>query len=74
MSLTYTFPSKSLEKTPVKALQLGIQGRNLAIFNSSVPHIDPEASIGGAGSQLDGIERGSVPSPRSIGMNITVNF
>ncbi|GAL71651.1 putative outer membrane protein [Jejuia pallidilutea] len=74
LSLTYTFPSKSLEKTPVKALQLGIQGRNLAIFNSSVPHIDPEASIGGAGSQLDGIERGSVPSPRSIGMNITVNF
>lgn len=74
LSLTYTFPSKSLEKTPIKALQMGIQGRNLAIFNSSVPHIDPEASIGGAASQLDGIERGSVPSPRSVGINITVNF
>ncbi|MFS4468471.1 SusC/RagA family TonB-linked outer membrane protein [Maribacter sp. 2210JD10-5] len=74
LSLTYTFPSSVLEKTPIKALQMGIQGRNLAIFNSKVPHIDPEASIGGSGSQLDGIERGSVPSPRSIGMNLTVNF
>ncbi|MFS4484072.1 SusC/RagA family TonB-linked outer membrane protein [Hyunsoonleella sp. 2307UL5-6] len=74
LSLTYTFPSKSLDNTPIKALQLGIQGRNLAIFNSDVPHIDPEASIGGAASQLDGIERGSVPSPRSIGVNLTVNF
>ncbi|SMC46900.1 SusC/RagA family TonB-linked outer membrane protein [Cellulophaga tyrosinoxydans] len=74
LSFTYTFPTKALENTPIKALQMGIQARNLAIFNSEVPHIDPEASIGGAGSQLDGIERGSVPSPRSIGMNLTLNF
>ena len=74
LSLTYSFSSKALENSPIKALQMGIQARNLAIFNSEVPHIDPEASIGGAGSQLDGIERGSVPSPRSVGMNITVNF
>ncbi|GAB4511223.1 MAG: SusC/RagA family TonB-linked outer membrane protein [Allomuricauda sp.] len=74
LSLVYDFPKSILEKTPIKALQVGIQARNLAIFNTDVPHIDPEASIGGASSQLDGIERGAVPSPRSIGMNLTVNF
>ena len=74
LSLVYTFSGKLLEKSAIKGLQLGIQARNLAIFNTDVPHIDPEASIGGASSQLDGIERGSVPSPRSIGMNLTLNF
>lgn len=74
LSITYTFPTEILKKTPIKAMQIGLQGRNLALFNTDVPHIDPESSLGGSGSQLDGIERGSVPSPRSIGMNITVNF
>jgi TonB-linked SusC/RagA family outer membrane protein len=74
LSFTYTFPLKALENTPIRSLQMGIQARNLAIFGANVPHIDPEASIGGAGSQLDGIERGSLPSPRSIGMNLTINF
>ncbi len=74
LSLTYTFPSKLLDRTPIKALQIGVQGRNLALFNTDVPHIDPESGLGGAASQLDGIERGGVPTTRSIGFNLTANF
>jgi len=74
LSLTYTFPSSIIEKTPFKALQIGVQARNLAIFNSEIPHIDPESGLGGAGSQLDGIERGGVPTTKSFGFNLTANF
>ncbi|SDS52651.1 SusC/RagA family TonB-linked outer membrane protein [Gramella sp. MAR_2010_147] len=74
LSLTYTFPSEFLTGTFVKGVRVGAQARNLAIFNSDVPHIDPEASLGGASSDLQGIERGGVPSTRSVGMNVSINF
>jgi TonB-linked SusC/RagA family outer membrane protein len=74
VSLTYDFPRNLLEKTFISALQVGIQGRNLAVFNTDVPHIDPEASLGGSGSSLQGIERGSIPVPRSVGMNLKMSF
>ncbi|WP_346883355.1 SusC/RagA family TonB-linked outer membrane protein [uncultured Algibacter sp.] len=74
LSLTYTFPSSIIDRTPFKSLQIGAQARNLAIFNSDVPHIDPESGLGGSGSQLDGIERGGIPSTSSYGFNLIANF
>lgn len=74
LSLSYTFSQRILEKTPFKGLKVGIQGRNLAIFNTDVPHIDPEAGLFGANSNTQGIERGGVPSSRSLGFNLQVNF
>ena len=74
LSLSYSFDSKFLEKTPFTALRLGVQGRNLAIFNTDVPHIDPEAGLFGANSNTQGIERGGVPTTRSLGFNVQVNF
>ena len=74
ISLAYTFPSKVLNGTPIKALQIALEGRNLALFNTEVPHIDPEAGLGGSSSNLQGIERGGVPSTRSFGFNIQANF
>ena len=74
MSLSYTFPKSILENTFIQGLKVAIQARNLAIFNSDVPHIDPEASLGGSGSQLQGVERGGVPNSRSIGFNLNMNF
>ncbi|TVZ26880.1 TonB-linked SusC/RagA family outer membrane protein [Gillisia sp. Hel_I_86] len=74
LSLTYTFPREVIENTFIKGARIGVQGRNLAIFNSDVPHVDPESSLGGAASNLQGIERGGVPSTRSFGMNLNINF
>jgi len=74
VSLTYDFPREILEKTFIQGLQLGLQGRNLAIFNTDIPHVDPEASLGGAGSNLQGIERGAIPVPRSLGFNVRMSF
>ncbi|MCF6349469.1 MAG: SusC/RagA family TonB-linked outer membrane protein [Flavobacteriaceae bacterium] len=74
LSLTYTFPNKFLDKTPFSQLQLGLQGRNLAIFNTEINQIDPESGLGGSGSQLDGIERGGLPTTKSFGFNLIANF
>ncbi len=74
ISLAYTFPAQILKSTPIKSLQIALEGRNLAIFNSDVPHIDPEAGLGGSASNLQGIERGGVPTTRSFGFNIQANF
>ncbi|MCF6296790.1 MAG: TonB-dependent receptor [Flavobacteriaceae bacterium] len=74
LSISYTFPSSVLEKTSIKGLQIALQGRNLAMFNTVIPHIDPESGLGGSASQLDGIERGGIPTTRSLGFNIIANF
>jgi TonB-linked SusC/RagA family outer membrane protein len=74
LSLTYSFPSKNLKNTFLQGASLGVQGRNLAIFNSKVPHIDPEASLGGAASSLQGVERGAVPGSSSVGFNLNLKF
>lgn len=74
LSLSYTFPSHLLKTTPFKSLQIALEGRNLALFNTEVPHVDPESGLGGSASNLQGIERGGVPSTRSFGFNIQANF
>ncbi|RPD99988.1 SusC/RagA family TonB-linked outer membrane protein [Aureibaculum marinum] len=74
LGLSYNFNKKQLQKLPFSSLRIGVQGRNLAIFNTSVPHIDPETNLFGSGSNGAGIEYNGVPSTRSIGFNIQVKF
>lgn len=74
VSLFYTFTQDQLRNMPFTAIRIGFQGRNLAVFNTSVPHVDPETNLFGSASNGAGIERGSVPSTRSLGFNLQVNF
>lgn len=74
LGLSYTFNKEQLKKSPFTSLRLSLQGRNLAIFNTSVPHIDPETNLFGAGSNGAGIEYNGLPSSRSIGFNVQVKF
>jgi len=53
---------------------LSIEGRNLWLISSNVPHIDPEANVHGAGLIGEGIERNNLPSTRSIGVNLRLAF
>ncbi|MFS4454985.1 SusC/RagA family TonB-linked outer membrane protein [Maribacter sp. 2304DJ31-5] len=73
-SISYTFPSKLLGDSFVKGLTIGVEGRNLALLYSKVPHIDPESSLFGSGADGFGIERASIPSTRSIGFNVRLRF
>ena len=72
--LSYNIPSKLLEKTFLNQAIIGIEGRNLLLLYSEVPHIDPEASLFGSGADGFGIERSTVPSTRSVGVNLRLNF
>jgi TonB-linked SusC/RagA family outer membrane protein len=74
LSISYSLPPKALKNTFFEGVSLGVQARNLAVFGSKVPHVDPEASLGGAASNLQGIERGGVPGSRSIGFNLNLKF
>ncbi|MEB3218766.1 MAG: SusC/RagA family TonB-linked outer membrane protein, partial [Nostocales cyanobacterium 94392] len=72
---SYALP-KSLfkENSVVKSAELGIEGRNLWLIKSHVPHVDPELNFFGAGSIGEGVEFNSVPSTRSIGFNLRLSF
>lgn len=73
VSLSYTFP-RSFFKKGIKGLQLGVEGRNLALLYAKVPHIDPEANLFGSGADGFGSERNSIPSTRSLGFNVKLTF
>ena len=70
----YSLPKKMLQKTPFGTASLGIEGRNLWIISSNVPHIDPEANVLGTGIIGEGLERGSIPGSRTIGVNLQLTF
>ncbi len=72
--IAYNLPASWIKKTPFGNVALGIEGRNLWIISSNVPHIDPEANVLGAGLVGEGLERGSIPSTRTIGANLRVTF
>ena len=72
--LSYGIPKKALGKLPVGSASLALEGRNLALLSSNVPHIDPEANVLGPGLIGEGLERGSVPSTRSFGINLRLTF
>jgi len=53
-------------------INLSFVGRNLAILHSNIPNIDPEYNMG-AGNYV-GMETNAIPSTRSYGFNLKVDF
>lgn len=72
--LSYALPKKFLGKSFVKGIEFGVEARNVAILKSYVPHVDPEQNFFGAASAGEGVEFNSVPTTRSIGVNLRLNF
>jgi hypothetical protein len=72
--IAYSLAQSLVDKTPFGNVSVGVEGRNLWIIKSNVPHIDPEANVLGSGLIGEGLERGSIPSSRSIGMNVRLTF
>jgi hypothetical protein len=74
IALNYRLPARILGNSFIKGLSVGVEGRNVALLYSKVPHIDPENNLFGAGADGFGVERSSVPSTRSVGVNVKVTF
>lgn len=71
LKIGYTLPKSVLQRTAVKGASVSLIGRNLLLW-SDVPHIDPEVSA--YDGKFVGVEAMSLPSMRSFGMSISVNF
>lgn len=71
--LDYNFPKKWLSNMHLSKATVGVYGRNLLCL-TNYPMFDPETvSLDGA-SMVTGVEVGTLPSSRSYGVNVKVEF
>jgi len=71
--LSYTVPASLLTNIPVQGVSVGLVARNLFFIYKDIDHVDPELSLGTSNRSV-GIISYNLPSARSIGFNINVNF
>jgi hypothetical protein len=71
-SLVYTIPSRVFAKTFVRGATLSLVGRNLLFLKNDAYGFDPESALGTGNNQ--GLEYASVPSTRSYGFYVKLNF
>jgi len=71
--LSYALPSRWFDNSPFGTIEVGVEGRNLALLYSAIPHIDPEVSFYGP-TNAQGIEAFNMPSTRSFGGNVRITF
>ena len=72
LTFGYSFAPDLLDDTPFQSLSLAVVARNLLILYNNIPNIDPESSYNNGNGQ--GLEYGSLPSRRSFGFSLNVNF
>jgi outer membrane receptor protein involved in Fe transport len=70
LRLSYTLPAKWTG--PIQNLAISAFGRNLAIWGTDMPHVDPENTTGSG--NIQGIEGGALPSLRYFGAGLNFNF
>jgi len=76
LRLSYSLPRSILgngEKL-FKEIEVAVEGRNLWIIHSNVPHIDPEVNFFTNSSIGEGVEFNSIPSTRTLGFNVRLKF
>ena len=71
VTLSYTFPKKWAG--PFANVTVSAFGRNLATWGLDKKGFDPEMASYGSGN-IQGIEGGSLPSTRTYGMNLKLQF
>lgn len=72
--LGYSLPATALRSLPFKRASISLEARNLFLFHSNVPDIDPETKTTGPADNFDGYEWNNLPSTKSIGVNISLLF
>lgn len=72
VKIGYTLPSVWTQKIWVKSATVSLLGRNLWIIHKNAPHIDPESAFNTG--NLQGVESLQLPTTRSYGFNVSINF
>lgn len=73
IQIGYTLPNALMAKTPFRNVNISAVGRNLFVW-SEVPHVDPETASVSGGTIIPGVESVALPSARSYGFNLNLNF
>lgn len=73
VSLTYDFPKQMLRNTFIQSASLSAVGRNLLFIYNAAGDIDPEATYS-SGPASTAFEHTSLPSTRTYGVNLKLNF
>ena len=72
ISLSYSIPSKMLDRTFIKGLTFSLAGTNLWIIDKKLPYADPEA--GNSSGNVQGYQSGVMPSEKVYSFNVKLNF
>ncbi len=71
--LEYSLPAKLLQRSTIRQASVAFYGRDLAMW-SKFPVFDPETAALNGGTLLPGVEMGQLPTPRTFGVNLTLQF
>ncbi len=71
--LGYNVPKKFYSKIPVQSISFALVGRNLALWTKN-QHFDPETGASTGQGLVGGFENLSLPTTRSFGANLNINF
>lgn len=73
MRLEYSLPAKLISRLRLTGASVAVYGRDIAMI-SDFPIFDPEtASLNGT-TVVPGVEMGQMPTPRTMGVNISLKF
>lgn len=73
LRIGYTFDKAALKGLGMQSLTFSLVGRNLALWTDN-KHFDPETGASSGGGLIGGFENLSIPSTKSYGFNVAVNF
>ena len=73
ISLSYTLPAKLISRYRLNNLVVSLIGRNVFQWNASGRNEDPESAFTGVGTN-QGVLRATLPSIRSYGVKLAVQF
>lgn len=69
----YNLPKKLYAKLPIQSVTFSLVGRNLALWTKN-QHFDPETGASTGQGLVGGFENLSLPTTRSFGANLNINF
>ncbi|MBE8727706.1 SusC/RagA family TonB-linked outer membrane protein [Flavobacterium hungaricum] len=72
VGLSYTLPSKFLDKMYIKGMTFSVIGNNLWIIDKNLPFADPEA--GSSAGNIQGYQSGVMPATKVYSFNVKLNF
>ncbi len=73
LKIGYQIPSSVLQNFFIQNITVSLVGRNLFLWTKN-QHVDPETGASTGSGLVGGFEDLSLPSTRSLGFNISVNF